>query len=403
MFSEALEPYQGRLLIACSGGADSLALAHAVMERAQQETLPQPTLIYLDHGLRPEAAEEGAIVAAMAAVFGASSLVQNIEVPQQASLEAAAREARYAALEKAAEQHEIDWILLGHTHSDQAETVLMRILRGTGLVGLAGMPKQRGRFARPLLGVSRRDTEAYCRERGLVYVEDSMNRDSRFTRVRMRYHWLPGLREENPRVDQALVRLAKTARDHRDVLDWAAERYLSESQTDKGALKVGSSFQELPEALATRVLVMHAAKAGIEGLESRHLVDLLVLARAENAGSRSLSVPGGRLRRDYDELQWNPAPAVSTSVVVEEGYSPRHWQPGDRMRPERLKGRSRKLSDLFADAKVPKELRPLAWVVERSEDGEIVWAEHIGPAFGCQLLVTLRQDSDESAKELSRC
>jgi tRNA(Ile)-lysidine synthase len=354
-------------------------------------------LVYVNHGLRPEAEAEGARVQALAKAEGARCLVQSIVVPEQASLEAAARDARYAALDQVAEENEIDWILLGHTRSDQAETVLMRVLRGTGLVGLAGIPRHRGRYARPLMGFTRRDTEAYCRQHELEFVEDPMNRDSRFTRVRVRHHWLPALRKENPQVDDALVRLAESAADHRDVLDWAAERFLLDALEGQ-VLTLGPDFDELPEGLATRVLVLHAEKSGVRGLESRHLVELLALARAESSGSRELNFPGSRVRRTYAALCWNPEPTVATSVTAPEGYQPRHWRPGDRMRPERLKGRSRKLSDLFGDAKIPKELRARAWVVERSEDGEIVWAEHIGHAFGSQLSVSLGQDPDESAK-----
>ena len=398
MFAEALEPYSGRLLIACSGGADSVALAHCALVRAKEQGTEMPHLAYIDHGLRTEAQEEGQAVSALAAGFAAPAHVVRIQVAAQASLEAAARDARYQALERLAEEHKIDWILLGHTSSDQVETILMRILRGTGLVGLAGMPKERGAFARPFLGLERQDTERYCAENDLLFAEDPMNRDERFTRVRMRHHWLPRLREENPRMDAALLGLGHAARDHREVLDWAAESHLDKHLATDGTLALGPEFRSLPSALATRVLVLHAAKAGVYGLERRHLKDLLALARAEEAGTRSLSFPGGRVRRSYAILAWNPAATVGRSVDPVPGHHARVWRPGDRMRPERLKGRSRKLSDLYTDAKIPKELRSRAQVLERTSDGEIVWAEHIGRAFDSEVFVTLRQEPDERAK-----
>ncbi len=398
MFSEALEPYQGRLLVACSGGADSTALAHAVLRRSRDQELVAPLLVYIDHGLRKEAEAEGQFVCELAAQFGGTAVVWSVEILPQASLESAARDARYQALEALADEHRADWILLGHTSSDQVETILMRILRGTGLVGLAGMPPERGRLARPWLQLRRQDTERYCQSHKLHFHEDRMNRDAQFTRVRMRHHWLPKLREENPRVDEALLSLAAAARDHRDVLDWAAEGYLGEAVGEGGGLKLGPDFQALPDSLATRILVLHAAQADVSGLERRHLSELLDFARKEEAGTRSICLPRARARRTYSLLEWNPAPTVGNSVEPIAGHEARSWRAGDRMRPERLKGRSRKLSDLFADAKIPRELRSHALVLERTDDGEIVWAEHIGHAFGCQLSVTLGQEPSGSAK-----
>ncbi len=392
MFEEALEPFVGRILVACSGGADSTALAHALMTRALRAGQAQPLLVYIDHGLRKEAEEEGLGVMALAATFGATATVMKVQVPQQASLEAAARDARYHALSTLADTHAMDWILLGHTASDQVETILMRILRGTGLVGLAGMPATRGRIARPFLLLRRQDTEKYCQDHGLAYIEDRMNRDEAFTRVRMRHRWLPALRKENPKVDEALLNLGAAARDHREVLDWAAQQFLRSQTEAKGSLLVNDEFRQLPASLATRVLVLHAAKSGITGLERRHLLALLAFARSQEAGTRSLSLPGARVRKSYASLEWNPDPDVGSSAEPDPvpGHISRRWRAGDRMRPERLKGRSRKLSALYSDGKVPKELRSQAWVLERAADGEIVWAEHIGNSFECQLLVTLR-------------
>ena len=113
--------------------------------------IPPPILVYVDHGLRPESAAEGEAVRRLAREYDGLAEVVPVKVNQdQASLEAAARDARYGALESLAAEQAADWVLLGHTANDQAETLLMRILRGTGLVGLAGIPQRRGPFARPL-------------------------------------------------------------------------------------------------------------------------------------------------------------------------------------------------------------------------------------------------------------
>ena len=352
-----------------------------------------PIIVHINHGLRPEAEREADDVVAFAKRLGASGVVREVIVRGGASVEAAARDARYEALALCAEEFGARWVLLAHARSDQAETVLMRVLRGTGLVGVAGMAKVRGLYGRPLLGLSRAQTEAYCREHQLAYSHDPMNRDLRYTRVRMRHTWLPALRKENPQIVDALVGLADSARDHREVLDWAAQRVLEERQVGADAgLSLGEGFASLPDALATRALGLFVEEQGGVPLERRHLRDLLALCRAPTAGTRDLSVPGGRLSRRYDRLHWEPESGEAYSVRVEEGFVARRWQAGDRMRPRRLKGRSRKLSDLFADARIPAPDRALAWVVccqQGEQAGEIVWAQHVGHAHGWEVPVHL--------------
>src|SRR5262249_34907279 len=138
-------------------------------------------------------------------------------------LEDAARRARLAALERIADEVGARWILLGHTASDQAETVLARLLRGAGPVGLAGIPAARGRVLRPLLAVSRAEVLAYVEERGLAPARDPMNEDRAFLRSRVRHDLLPLLRRENPNLDEALNRTARAMREVSEALDWAAD------------------------------------------------------------------------------------------------------------------------------------------------------------------------------------
>tara|TARA_R110002073_G_scaffold24260_7_gene82015 strand:- start:22147 stop:23349 length:1203 start_codon:yes stop_codon:yes gene_type:complete len=395
--AQLLDPYPGQLVVACSGGADSLALAHLAIMRAAKRGEPMPVLAHINHGLRPEAAQEAQAVKRFATAHGARCLVREVALCSEgASLEARARDARYSALDACASEVGAAWIVFAHTQSDQAETVLMRIVRGTGLVGLAGMSATRGIYARPLLGVTRQDTEAYCERNSLVYSSDPMNRESRFTRVRIRHQWLPELRKENPRVQQALCGLADSARDHREVLDWAAHSVLRDLQIG-ARLQLGEAFQALPEALAARVISLFLEGQGARPLERSHILALVDLCRAPVDGSRRLSVPGGEVVRIYNELAWEFADSPrseSDSLDVPDGFLARRWQPGDRMRPTRLKGRSRKLSDLYADAKVPAAGRPIAWVVT-TEAGEIVWAQHLGHAHGWDLPVKVIQAAEQ--------
>jgi tRNA(Ile)-lysidine synthase len=426
--------------VACSGGPDSAALAHACLALARQGALGPVTLLHVNHGLRRDAGRDAEIVRALAEQGGGRVVIRDAVVDRtRASLEAAARDARYAALDGLASELGLRWIVTAHTASDQAETVLMRMMRGTGVSGLAGIPRARGFYLRPLLDVTRSEIEAYCQRFTLPVVSDPMNADPAFLRNRVRRHWLPALRAENPRIDEALCRLADAAADERAVLEYAAEMLLARARASMPeaidampkamaearidampeavtggmpssavALDV-TSLAQAPAAVRCRAMSLAATRAGTGPLAARHLRALDELATRPGAGSARLSLPRGAAVREYERLVFvgrtapvdvdvdvdvdvaQPAPALASIQVTgpDEPYVVRRWQPGDRMRPARLRGRSRKLGDLFIDARVPQRLRPRAVIVIRAADGVIVWAEHIGPAFGCDVSVCL--------------
>jgi tRNA(Ile)-lysidine synthase len=171
------------VVVACSGGPDSAALAHAAMALARAGRLGPVTLCYVDHQLRPDSAADGGVVSALARAGGADAAIVTVEVPRTGgSLEAAARTVRYQALEREAAGRTI---LVGHTARDQIETVLMRMLRGTGVAGLAGIPARRGRIVRPLLRLGRDEVEAYCARHQIAAADDPSNRDLRHFRNRI--------------------------------------------------------------------------------------------------------------------------------------------------------------------------------------------------------------------------
>ncbi|HLL23372.1 MAG TPA: tRNA lysidine(34) synthetase TilS, partial [Kofleriaceae bacterium] len=264
-------------------------------------------------------------------------------------------------------------ILVGHTARDQAETVLMRILRGTGPAGLAGIPARRDRYVRPLLALERADVEAYVADRGLPVWDDPMNDDLELTRVRMRQAILPALRAENPQLDGALVRLAHSAAEWLEVIDAIA--------LPLAALPVDvTRLQPHPAAIRKRAISIALEALGIDH-EATHLdaIDRVVVAPAR--GEVALDLPGARLVRSYDRLALADTRTPIALRAPDGPYDLRTWEPGDRMRPARLKGRSRKLSDLYGDAKIPRAERATARVVVRISDGAIVWAEHLGLAF----------------------
>src|SRR5438093_1036024 len=182
-----------RVLVAVSGGADSVALLHVLMRLAPSLRLTLH-VAHVDHGLRPESADEASFVARLAHHFGLRVEILPVTVPPEASLEAAARRARYAALEKCADRVGADRIAVAHTANDQAETVVMRLLEGAGPRGLAGIPPVRGRIIRPLIDARREEIVTELERADLPWVEDPSNRDPRFLRNRIRHDVLPVLR-----------------------------------------------------------------------------------------------------------------------------------------------------------------------------------------------------------------
>ncbi len=255
------------VLVACSGGADSLALAAATAFEAPRAGLIAGAII-VDHGLQPGSARRSAELAVRLREFGLAPVdVTTVTVGAQGGPEAAARTARYAAFEETARRLEQDTadlviVLLGHTRDDQAETVLLGLARGSGARSLAGMPAVSGRYRRPLLDVPRATTQAACRAEGLTPWQDPHNVDPAFTRVRVRHDALPALTQAlGPGVPEALARTARLLRDDSDALDAWARRARNECAHPDGNLSV-DALAELPAAVRRRVLHAAAIAAG---------------------------------------------------------------------------------------------------------------------------------------------
>ncbi|MCA8925232.1 MAG: tRNA lysidine(34) synthetase TilS, partial [Planctomycetes bacterium] len=255
-----LELPPGPWVVAVSGGPDSSALACAL--RAARPEL-ELTLAQLDHGWRPEdqARADREAVAALAQGLGVPLVCGRLAAlaGEAGSLEAGARDARYAWLAEQARACGAAGIALGHTRDDHAETVLWRVLRGTQLSGLRGIPATRRlpqgpTLVRPLLGESRAEVEAYLLRRGVAWRTDPANADPRFLRARLRRDVLPLLRELNPRLRESLERLAASAQEHED---WLADevRGLREAGLDLGAARLPlAGWAELPRPVQTRLL-----------------------------------------------------------------------------------------------------------------------------------------------------
>ncbi|WP_344966657.1 tRNA lysidine(34) synthetase TilS [Streptosporangium fragile] len=320
------------VLAACSGGADSLALAAALGFEAPRAGL-RAGLLTVDHGLQEGSADRAAEVVRLAprlAIGLAEALT--VSVGTSGGPEAAARQARYAALSRAAERLGAAAVLLGHTRDDQAETVLLRLARGSGTRSLAGMPARAGIYRRPLLGLGRATTVAACAALGLIPWDDPHNLDARYTRVRVRERLLPALeREIGPGVAEALARTADLCRDDADALDaWADAVYaravqaagdaqdcaLSDIETGGPVVRVAvREIADLPAAVRRRVLRRAAVEAGAPSgtLSAAHIlqVDRLV---TEWRGQRRIEVTGGiGVVRRYGTLIFARQPASPVS------------------------------------------------------------------------------------------
>ncbi|MDR8408326.1 tRNA lysidine(34) synthetase TilS [Nonomuraea sp. 3-1Str] len=292
-------PPDGPVLVACSGGADSLALAAALGFVAPRAGL-EAGLLTVDHGLQAGSAERAGEVAALAGSLGLGvAEVLTVEVGTEGGPEAAARDARYRALAGAADRLGAQAVLLGHTRDDQAETVLLGLARGSGLRSISGMAARSGRYLRPLLEIPRATTVAACRALGLSPWDDPHNADPRFTRVRVRARVLPLLESElGPGVAEALARTAALAREDADALDlWAGKAYQDCALSDIGGSVTLSvpALEALPGAVRGRVLRRAAVAAGTPAgaLSATHVraVERLV---THWRGQKPVDLPGGR-------------------------------------------------------------------------------------------------------------
>jgi tRNA(Ile)-lysidine synthase len=264
-----------RVVVACSGGADSLAL----LALACAQSL-DVVAVYVDHGLRTGTDREARVVGEAAAELGAHTRVVSVEIDAGSNLEARARDARYVALERVADEVGAAAILVGHTRDDQAETVLLALLRGSATPGLAGMPARRGRVWRPLLQSRRAETREICARRGLTPVADPMNDELHHRRVWLRREIIPRL-ERGARRDlvDVLARQASLLRDDDEFLNaLAAENAPGDAAT----------LAALPRALATRVVRQWL---GAPPPTSATVEAVLAVVRGER---RAVEVPGGR-------------------------------------------------------------------------------------------------------------
>ncbi len=377
-----------RVLVAASGGADSTALALALKDLGCGIALA-----HVHHGIRGKAADADArFVAALARKLGAPFYLGQFNVPAAAkkageSLEMAARRVRRGFLAATAKKHGIRFIATGHTADDQAETVLLRITRGTSITGLAGIPYRTEHagvvFVRPLRDVTRRQVVEFLQRRKQAWREDATNGDDFALRNRVRHEILPLLEKRlNPAVRQALLRLADIAAAEDEFMSALAKKARPSAKTPLAlrrrqrlaALRAAgvppgkqvfhSVVRQAPDPLCgkTRPIFPQCGPAGAGSMVWKNpgnfsTVWKKVFHSVENSLVR-LSLRRGRgFSRRADEV------CLSAAAVGGRDLTFRSWRAGDRMKPLGMAG-SKKLSDIFTDLKVPRAERNARVVVE---------------------------------------
>jgi len=292
------------VVVACSGGADSLALLAATVFEGHKLAL-RVIGATVDHGLQDGSAERAdGLVAQMAGLGADETVTARVQVDGGGlGPEAAARQARYAVLDQIGERFGAAAVLLGHTRDDQAETVLLGLTRGSGGRSIAGMRRRFDRYRRPLLDVCRADTVAACEAEGIEFWADPHNADPAYTRARIRQRVLPVLEDElGPGVAETLARTADQLRRDMEALDRMADAAYAELQ-DPDGLPL-DRLADLDPAIASRVLRQAALEAGALAAETFHVHVEALIGLAAGRIDGEVQLPGavsafresGRLR-----------------------------------------------------------------------------------------------------------
>jgi tRNA(Ile)-lysidine synthase len=412
-----------RVVVAVSGGPDSVCLLN--MLSALKEFELDLHIAHLDHMFRGKESEADArFVKGLAKKLGIPAAIEAIDVPafcreRGLSAQAGAREVRYGFLARVAEQTGAGCIATGHTATDQAETFLMRMLRGAGVSGLSAIPPKRDNIIRPLIETTRDEVMDHLRANGIEFVTDSSNRKTVYTRNRIRMNVLPVLRHFNPRIVETLAHEAALLRDENEAIEahlatLAKDLFMREdgvlSIQRPGLITLPIGFQrrmfrhavdligeetpalsmvQIDEALA----FMAAARTGRalrlpSGLRIEREYDRFILSASEGSGrfAYTLAVPGATAVSDLGirvEIVLEGRPEQASEIKnyrwqalfdydkMKPVLTLRSRKPGDRFHPAGMGGRSKKLQDYLVDMKVPRRRRDTVPLLCSGDD--ILW------------------------------
>ncbi len=412
-----------RIVVAVSGGPDSVCLLDILLQM-KDELGVDLMVAHFDHGLRPEEDEsETAFVRDLATTLNLAFQTEkasSLAVEDGRSLEEKAREARYSFLERVREKQDAQKIALGHNLNDQAETVIMRLLRGSGSSGLSGMPPVRdNKIIRPLIDLKREEIEAYLDERNLTYVTDSSNLATHYLRNKIRLELLPVMLDYQPRLIERLGGMADILRGENEYLEFLAKEWIRREadREDETWIVALPSLMELPEPFRNRIIrrLLGGAAKNLRRFDQGHIQSVDELARS-NKPQGSLDLPNKlRVRKIYDRLVFSVAPAkeehnyeytmegpgslflkeVKCSIAIEslgEGFdlplekssdtayldaakvrfplTVRNIRPGDRFVPSGMSGH-KKVKDFFIDLKLPSDKRASIPILTRQDS--IIW------------------------------
>jgi tRNA(Ile)-lysidine synthase len=388
------------VVVLYSGGRDSTCLLDLAVRIAGVEAV---RALHVNYGLRDGADSDERHCAAFCESLGVPLSVRRPRRPERGNLQAWARDARYGAAAQIALAGGAD-VAAGHTATDQVETILYRIASSPSRRALLGMPVREGLLVRPLLGVTREETAAYCRERGLEWREDETNASDLYARARIRHGLVPALEAVHPAAARNVLALAEVLRGEAAVLDALVDEVVG----PRGTIEL-ARLRELPEALQALVVQRLADVAAHEALAPGVGRRAAEIAALSERGTVELHVGAGvRAVAEYGVLRFEPASVARAAEVPEpvrlavpgrvsfgeqeircEVVAPerapgmldrvalgsevlvRSWRPGDRMRPLGLDG-SKSLQDLFTARRVPRRRRAAVAVVEAA-GGEIAW------------------------------
>ena len=366
----------GRVIVGLSGGADSVCLLH-ILRRLAPHYGWELQAVHIHHGLRgAEADRDAAFAMNFAQSLGVSCQVVSFDMAAEArkqgrSTEEMGRILRYETFAKLAGEN--GQIAVAHHANDQAETLLMRLCRGTGLLGLTGMAPVRGNIIRPLLFCSRKEIEAYCKENGLMYQEDSTNKDTAYTRNKIRHEVLPLLEEVHSGSTAHLAETAALLAADSDFLEQAAKAAYEETKQNKKPVTLScEKLSALHRALRMRVLryAMADMLGSSKNISHVHLQDVesLPLGTDVFVQEAELLVESGVFSGKREEIPLDGCTNIFDYDKITQDLCCRTRKAGDQIT---LPGGTKKLKSFFIDEKIPAEERGSIPLIACGRD--IVW------------------------------